>query len=940
MAFLKVYTEGEERTVFLGDEPVLFGRGDDVDCLIRDAKVSRQHCVIEPAGTGRWQVRDLGSGNGTKVNGAKIDVRVLEAEDAVQVGDARILFAGEAVAVVEPATDRPREPRIPEPANEGNGRRLRQSKPSKTPYFVIGFLVLAVGTLAVFFSRGAGPGADREENAAYRSVIRTDAATDRIQQAEAYLLAFPSGSHAGEVKQLLTIARRSIQEGTDGSEGGYDPAADLKDLPPAEAIQRLEAMLGSEPKSRHPAIQRALEEVRQSEAAQRESFFAGLETIFRQQVSEGEYARAREMWFFLRGDPDWSPMPDPYVRRIIDAMVELENSAASERSRLFNEVSALEAAHQFAKARDLLVAARPRFAGTSVVRSFDERLDFVSRALKQGAKGTPRTATPVKPIEVDLSRKADVLLKELKGRDYASVALGLRALMKQAKSSPDAIVARTREVEAAAALQATLVKDLAAGKLPKNQLAKRWRVVAGDEHKLTARSKGSELSWPWAEVPHELYFELLLLKAAESGGGPLGLTVIAHAACGKPELNRALELGYANEKLRPLLDAFVAARVRDEPVPDGGYVVFAGDIWRRKEYLRKQEEQLIAQFRKELDEAHGQIKAHKAFKKLAKLSAKKDDLDKAREFALELIFDEKKYFYPYRGSGRMGEYNKVQQEVDRRVAAVRELWDDRTVVAIKGDPKIRKTLENFDKAAAELGKRLVDVDDKVEEVAFLRSYLGAKFNIRNFFRDPEERFLMLYSAEVMEFNPTVKGDITDPEREQVRVTNEYRMMFGRWPVRMVEKLTLSSRGHCEEMNRLGYFGHFSPTPGRRTPYDRMKLQGYQYGSSENCAAGSTSPLGAHQQWCHSSGHHRNLLMAPWTEMGSGQYGRLWTQNFGRAPKWSKHDEPEEKEEPGRDDGLEFEPWDPSDYEDGGDEAEPGKKKKNDTEDDEDFDYGD
>ena len=190
----------------------------------------------------------------------------------------------------------------------------------------------------------------------------------------------------------------------------------------------------------------------------------------------------------------------------------------------------------------------------------------------------------------------------------------------------------------------------------------------------------------------------------------------------------------------------------------------------------------------------------------------------------------------------------------------------------------------------------------------------------------------------MEFNPTVKGDISDPEREQVRVTNEYRMMFGRWPLRVVEKLTLSSRGHCEEMNRLGYFGHFSPTPGRRTPYDRMKLQGYQYGSSENCAAGSTSPLGAHQQWCHSSGHHRNLLMAPWTEMGSGQYGRLWTQNFGRAPKYSKHDEPEEPEKPEKDDGYDFEPWDPSDYEDEGDEADPEKKRK--PEDDEDFDYGD
>jgi len=31
-------------------------------------------------------------------------------------------------------------------------------------------------------------------------------------------------------------------------------------------------------------------------------------------------------------------------------------------------------------------------------------------------------------------------------------------------------------------------------------------------------------------------------------------------------------------------------------------------------------------------------------------------------------------------------------------------------------------------------------------------------------------------------------------------------------------------------------------------------------------------------WCHSSGHHRNILSG-WTDLGSGVGGRNFTQNF-------------------------------------------------------------
>ncbi|HLQ39038.1 MAG TPA: CAP domain-containing protein, partial [Planctomycetota bacterium] len=122
------------------------------------------------------------------------------------------------------------------------------------------------------------------------------------------------------------------------------------------------------------------------------------------------------------------------------------------------------------------------------------------------------------------------------------------------------------------------------------------------------------------------------------------------------------------------------------------------------------------------------------------------------------------------------------------------------------------------------------------------------------------------------------------EREQLHVTNAYRAMFRHRPLAVNLKLHTSARGHAEEMSKLGYFAHFSPTPGRRTPFDRMKLAGYESGVSENIALNDSAPA-AHDAWCHSSGHHRNLLNAQHTEFGIGALGRYWVQNFGQGREY-------------------------------------------------------
>jgi FHA domain/Domain of unknown function (DUF1707) len=65
------------------------GRAADCDCVVSDPTVSRHHAELRRDG-GRWLIRDLGSRNGTRVNG----VLVLEAVevypgDRLALGDAR-----------------------------------------------------------------------------------------------------------------------------------------------------------------------------------------------------------------------------------------------------------------------------------------------------------------------------------------------------------------------------------------------------------------------------------------------------------------------------------------------------------------------------------------------------------------------------------------------------------------------------------------------------------------------------------------------------------------------------------------------------------------------------------------------------------------------------------------------------------------------------------
>lgn len=278
---------------------------------------------------------------------------------------------------------------------------------------------------------------------------------------------------------------------------------------------------------------------------------------------------------------------------------------------------------------------------------------------------------------------------------------------------------------------------------------------------------------------------------------------------------------------------------------------------------------------------------------LERVAEQRRELDRRRASALELIFDEETYFYPYQppavDADKARLYWPVQTRVDELVAAVREVW---------GKPREVKLASGFREALDELDwlrRRSAEAQLELPDSGELPAWIGGidprleSIALASFAWDERERNDLAYDRAVRERNERLwsarpergaQRPLDESEAAQVRITNDYRALFGRRALAWNPLIQEAARMHSRYMADTGDFGHFQPDPERRTPGDRMRLCGYHAGISENCHMGGGGPQGAHEGWTHSSGHHRNLLMPTHREMASAVAGNYWTQDFG------------------------------------------------------------
>jgi Protein of unknown function (DUF3662)/Inner membrane component of T3SS, cytoplasmic domain len=89
--FLAELVLPDGRRVTVGSEAVVIGRLPECEVVLPDSNVSRRHAELRRKGDGVF-VTDLGSTNGTRVNGTPVREQLLASGDEVSVGSTKLVF--------------------------------------------------------------------------------------------------------------------------------------------------------------------------------------------------------------------------------------------------------------------------------------------------------------------------------------------------------------------------------------------------------------------------------------------------------------------------------------------------------------------------------------------------------------------------------------------------------------------------------------------------------------------------------------------------------------------------------------------------------------------------------------------------------------------------------------------------------------------------------
>jgi pSer/pThr/pTyr-binding forkhead associated (FHA) protein len=192
-ALLITYGNGTSHSFPVGEAAITVGRSPSTAIRVSEEGVSRQHCVISPAG-GRLMVLDQGSTNGTYVNGALVRHARLTDGDVVQVGKTKIRV--QAIAAEQTESTKVSTPAPPGMAEPEMTLKTKMGGPSAPTVFRLA-------------ERLAG-----SEGAVSAAELVLDAAMDAFPADRAYLLASRTRGKERDVEVLASKARQAGDDTT------------------------------------------------------------------------------------------------------------------------------------------------------------------------------------------------------------------------------------------------------------------------------------------------------------------------------------------------------------------------------------------------------------------------------------------------------------------------------------------------------------------------------------------------------------------------------------------------------------------------------------------------------------------------------------------------------------------------------------------------------
>ncbi len=94
-ASMTICQDDQERQVQLNPAGTLIGRCEPCEVVIPSPHISRNHARIFWNAAGTWVVEDLGSSNGTFVNGQRVESCSISSADVIEIGPASLVFSAE-----------------------------------------------------------------------------------------------------------------------------------------------------------------------------------------------------------------------------------------------------------------------------------------------------------------------------------------------------------------------------------------------------------------------------------------------------------------------------------------------------------------------------------------------------------------------------------------------------------------------------------------------------------------------------------------------------------------------------------------------------------------------------------------------------------------------------------------------------------------------------
>jgi pSer/pThr/pTyr-binding forkhead associated (FHA) protein len=190
----------------------LIGRAEDANISINHSSVSRQHAEIVALGNGRYEVVDKGSANGIRINGVELKRGILEAGDALELGDVRLRFVG-AGKVFRSMVD----PHLVPGGFDGSAASVRPgTKPAganATRIIAIGVGIVAIAAIiGVVALRGSGP-STATDTGPTKVVVPTDEASAKLLKEASELV--DKGDFDGAHQKVLQIPENSAARDED-----------------------------------------------------------------------------------------------------------------------------------------------------------------------------------------------------------------------------------------------------------------------------------------------------------------------------------------------------------------------------------------------------------------------------------------------------------------------------------------------------------------------------------------------------------------------------------------------------------------------------------------------------------------------------------------------------------------------------------------------------